>query len=281
MKIFITGASGFIGSHLIKGFLVGEHEIYALSRYEFKEELNYFPNKIKWIRKNIWEIELSDLKDIDIIIHLACAGVSPKIVSWEISEKVNVASAIKLITLAKEANVKRIICAGTCLEYGEELNNWDKIPSNAPLRPIGRYAVSKAACFSFLKAFAIENNIELFYGRIFSAYGEGQFAKNLWPSLYSAAISNKDFCIKDGKIIRDFIKVEKVCFHLMNAIIRKDINPGEPLVVNIGSGEGIKIIDFAKSEWIRLNAKGKLYERNNQSNIPKIKRMVACTNGLV
>lgn len=281
MKIFITGASGFIGSNLLKSFLGSDHEIYALSRYELKKESNYFPNKIKWIKKNIWDIELSDLKNIDAIIHLASAGVSPKIVSWEISEKVNVASSIKLITLAKEANVKRIICAGTCLEYGEELNNWDKIPPNAPLRPLGRYAVSKAASFSFLKAFAIENNIELFYGRIFSAYGEGQYTKNLWPSLYSAAISNKDFGIKDGDIIRDFIKVEKVCFHLLNAIKRKDIYPGEPLVVNIGSGEGIKIINFAKSEWIRLNAKGRLYEYNNPLNLPKIKRMVACTNGLI
>ena len=190
------------------------------------------------------------------------------------------AASLKLISLAHKANVRRIICAGTCLEYGEELNNWEKIPANATLRPIGRYAVSKAASFFYLNNFAIENNMELFYGRIFSAYGMGQYEKNLWPSLYSAAISEKDFEIKGSGIIRDFIEVEKVCLHLSQAIEREDIHPGEPLVVNIGTGEGLNIFDFAKSEWSRLKAKGKLFESKSDPKKIRIKRMVACTKGL-
>ena len=58
--------------------------------------------------------------------------------------------------------------------------------------------------------------------------------------------------------IRDFIKVEKVAEHLINACERKYIQIGNPLVINIGSGKGLSLIDFARSQWNLLNATGNL-----------------------
>ena len=76
----------------------------------------------------------------------------------------------------------------------------------------------------------------MYYGRIFSAYGEGQYENNLWPSLVRATNSGKDFQMTKAEEIRDFIHVDEVTSYLVDAIFREDIKIGDPLVINIGSG---------------------------------------------
>ena len=83
-----------------------------------------------------------------------------------------------------------------------------------------------------------------------------------------------------GDQIRDFIKVEKVANHFVNAIFRTDINFYSPLVVNIGSGNGIKLRDFANNEWEKFNASGKLIIGGLKSRKDEISRMVADTKDL-
>ena len=191
MKIFVTGGTGFIGSHVIKYLANTNYQIIALRRPGSKFRIRSV-NSPSWIEKEINEINISDLKGIDSIIHLATAGVSPQKASWEELTEVNVNFGIKLIELAKNAGVRRFITSGTCMEYGNE-HNYERIPPNASLNPNNPYAASKAAGFQILNAFAREENIELFYGRIFTAFGEGQFKKNLWPSLKNAAYKGIDF----------------------------------------------------------------------------------------
>ena len=132
------------------------------------------------------------------------------------------------------------------------------IPPNAPLRPISPYASSKAASFFLLNSFALNNPIELFYGRIFYAFGDGQFKHNFFPSLKNAANKGDDFKIQSPEKVLDFIPVEEVAKHLRIAVERSDIISKKPLVVNIGTGKGLKLGDFAKSKWKDFKGKGKL-----------------------
>ncbi len=279
MKVLLTGGTGFIGSHLVKSLVNDGHDVYAVRRADFQSE-NIVNKHLTWITKSLCEINVKDLSNIDIIFHLASAGVSPKKATWEEIEKINLRDSFRLIRLAKEAGIKRMICAGTCLEYGDESANWEKIPPDASLKPSGRYAVSKAAAFLLLKNFAIEEKMEFFYGRIFSAFGDGQFKDNLWPSLKNAAISGKDFEIKNGEEVRDFIPVEKVVSHLKKAMTRNDVIAGNPLVVNIGSGNGMSVKDFVRKEWNRLNPKGNLRLVNQQTVKSAPKKIVANIKGL-
>lgn len=273
MKILITGASGFVGRYLIKNLLDYDFEILALNRKS--KNSNQFDSKIKLINKNLEELNAKDLENIETIIHLASAGVSPKKASLSELEKINVACSYKLIQLANKARVRRFIAAGTCLEYGGEANNWEYIPSYACLRPLCNYSKSKAKAFNLLNQFAINNEIELFYGRIFSAYGDGQFKENFWPSLKRAAISGSDFNMTSGNQIRDFIEVNEVAKHFVNAILRSDITINRPSIVNIGSGIGITLKEFAIKEWKKFNASGRLNIGRVISRPNEIKRMVA------
>ena len=252
MKIFITGGTGFIGSHLMNFLVQSDHEVIALCRNNSKCKIPINKSPL-WLKKELSEVTLNDLQGV----HLATSGVSPQFATWNELTEINVNSSIKLIEMAKNAGVKRFIASGTCMEYGAK-HSFERIPPNAPLKPDNPYAASKVAGFQLINSFAIEENIELFYGRVFTAYGEGQFKRNLWPSLKNAAIKNKDFELQTGNDIRDFIPVEKVALHFFKALFRNDIQIKKPKVVNIGTGEAKSIYEFASEEWNRFNAKGKL-----------------------
>ena len=278
MKILVTGATGFIGSHLTIELMNRGHCVYGSRRDGSMPKLKNKKNP-SWI-KPIDKLEIDDLQGIDAIIHLASAGVSPQKASWAELTETNISMSIKLIDLANKAGVKRFVATGTCLEYGSEAERWEKIPPNASLRPATPYAASKASSFFMLNNYAKQNSMELYYGRIFSAYGEGQYEKNLWPSLCNAAKNGEDFPMTNGLQIRDFIPVDLVAKHLSIGAERKDINESEPLVVNIGSGKGRSVIKFAESEWRKMEARGKIRPGVIQTGEVQIKRIVADTINL-
>ena len=116
-----------------------------------------------------------------------------------------------------------------------------------------------------------------FYGRIFNAYGEGQFSGNFWPSLRNAAIAGDDFAMTEGTQIRDFILVSDVACHLRIAAERPDLNPGRPMVVNIGTGQGLRIVDFALQQWRYFAATGSINPGAITSRGDQIARLVADT----
>ena len=269
MKLFITGASGFIGSHLTNLAKRKGYEIIALKK-GYLDPQNYDKN-IKWVNKDLLEINMHDLEDVDVVFNLASAGVSPKKASIQELTKTNILGSIKLMEESIKANVKRCIFTGSCHEYGLSSDRYKMIPSNAPLMPTNNYARSKVASFYMLEALCKTYETEFIYPRIFSAYGVGQNKMNFWPSLRNAALNGLDFKMTKGNQIRDFIPVEEVVKHLINCCSRKDVIKGVPLVFNIGSGSPISIINFAKKEWKRFNAKGQLLigympERENEPN---------------
>lgn len=279
MNFFLSGGTGFIGSHLLSRLLNAGHEVVAIRRNRSFPRVCLTRQPI-WINRSLSELTVNDFRDSDVVVHLASVGVSPQKASWHELEEINVAAGLQLIELAYQAGVRRFVAAGTCLEYGSEAEVWEKIPPNAPLRPTTPYGASKAAGFLMLQSYASTNPIELFYGRIFSAYGEGQFSANLWPSLRQAALSGADFPMTEGQQIRDFIPVSEVCRHLQYASERRDLKLLEPLVVNIGSGYGMSVVDFARQQWALFGATGSLKPGAIASRQGESPRLVADTINL-
>lgn len=274
MRILLTGGTGFIGSHLISELLQAGHDVLAVRRPGSEPVLPLEQQPI-WLERSLLDLTANDFVGLEVVIHLASAGVSPQQASWQELEEINVAAGLQLIQLAEQAGVRRFVAAGTCFEYGSEADAWDRIPPSAPLRPANPYGASKAAGFLMLETFAIAHPIELFYGRIFTAYGEGQFSGNLWPSLRQAALAGIDFPMTDGEQIRDFIPVADVARHLRIAAERCDLHPAHPLVVNIGSGQGLRVVDFARQQWQHLGATGSLKPGAIPSRAGQLARLVA------
>ena len=233
-----------------------------------------------WCEGDLNTLQSDWFEGIDAVLHLAAAGVSPKQASWSELVQVNVVGSLQLLDLAAEMGVRRFVVAGTSHEYGNSARCYEAIPPDSPLDPVNAYGASKAAGFQLLRTFAKDRHLELFYGRVFSAYGEGQFEENFWPSLRRAALSGNDFPMTSGCQISDFIPVNAVASHLLQACTRPDIGVGLPLVVNIGSGMTRSLLAFAKSEWERLGATGELLPGSLPDRPDQIDRYVPDLHGL-
>jgi len=280
MKLFLTGGTGFIGSHVLVAALASGHQVCALRRTPQSRPVISLPCEPEWITGNLHTLQPNQIAGADAVIHLATSGVSPKRVSWNELLEANVVGSLRVIEIGALAGVCRFVVAGSSHEYGQAASRFSPIPPYAPLEPVNPYGASKAAAFHLLRAFAIEQKLELFYGRIFSAYGEGQFVGNFWPSLKRAALGGEDFPMTSGRQICDFIPVAEAAAHLLQACSRADIAPGAPLVVNIGSGTATSLLAFAEAQWHSLKAKGELIPASLPDRSDQIERYVPDLQGL-
>jgi nucleoside-diphosphate-sugar epimerase len=280
MRLFLTGGTGFIGSHVLAAALAAGHQVRALRRSPASAPVIPLPHQPEWCEGDLHTLTAADLEGVEAVLHLASAGVSPKPAGWDELVQANVAGSLRLLERAAEAGVRRCVVAGSSHEYGNAARRFEAIPPDAPLEPLSAYGASKAAAFQLLRAFAIEQGLELFYGRIFSAYGEGQYAGNFWPSLRRAALAGDDFPMTSGRQVSDFIPVADVATHLLEACARPDISAGVPLVVNIGSGAATSLLAFAEAEWGRLEATGRLLPASLPDRPDQIERYVPDLRGL-
>ncbi len=254
MRIFVTGGSGFIGSHFIQVALASGHEVVATS-YSL-DSIGTKP--LYCIYKRLADIQKQDLMGCDVVAHFAAYGVSPKKCCWQTAFDVNVTQSLRLMELSTELGIPRFVAAGSSAEYGKAGLRYDKIPTDAPLEPTDPYAASKAASSIAMASFARNRNTQLFYGRVFSAYGDGQFEQNFWPQLRKAALAGKDFEMTLGQQIRDFIPVEQVAKIFLAACDTINIENGAPKIVNVASGSPVSLAEFANKWWDSFHATGKL-----------------------
>ena len=153
--------------------------------------------------------------------------------------------------------VKKIVSLGSCLEYGKSGEEFEFIPTTAPLYPTDHYGASKAAFTLGLHSLKQSYNGDFRVLRPFHIYGEGQFEKNFWPQLRKAALSGKDFEMTKGEQIRDYMHVSKVADLILGELLQDTIDSCFE-IKNLGSGSPTTIKDFALEQWGLLGAKGKL-----------------------
>jgi len=259
MKIFLTGGTGFIGSHLLKKAIEQKFDIIALRRSIRSCTKISLSSEPLWLTKSIGEVTVEDFADVSVLIHLAAHSANVPYDTLENCIHYNVLQPLSLFQKAVEAGIKYFVIAGSCFEYGKSGERFDFIPVDAPLEPTQTYPASKAMSSIAFYQFAIQHRVKISYLRIFQVFGEGESVSRLWPSLRKAALNGEDFPMTFGAQVRDFIDVEAVAERFLQEVkeiaFRKEF---EPQYLNVGSGKPQSILQFSEFWWNKWEAKGKL-----------------------
>jgi len=274
MKLFITGATGFVGSHLVRHALAAGHEVLALRRPGSEPRIPPAAAP-RWMEGDLEHFDATVAAGCDVMIHAAAHSANTPYDSLAACIRWNVSAALDAVARVQEAGVRRFVFVGSCFEYGHSGDGVAAIPANASLRPVGSYPVSKAMASLALLKLARERQLIASVARLFHVYGEGEPESRFWPALARAAASGADFPMSDGAQVRDFVPVETAAALLLAEAERlAALDQPEQSLINLGTGHGQRLIDFAAAEWRRLAAPGRLQPGAYPRKAGEIERLV-------
>jgi nucleoside-diphosphate-sugar epimerase len=236
MRIFLTGASGFIGFHLQIYLLSKGHELLVLTRTK-KEQLE----NVSWL-----EGDLSDSERMreaierfgpEAVFHLAWSGIPD--FSEEKCRENAVMSINFLAMVGKVPSVRKIIAAGSCWEYGDrsgactetdltEPNNW--------------FSWAKDNIQTYLKRMCEEQDIDWYWGRIFYVYGPMQRAQSLIPTVINSLKKGEVPDILTPMAKQDYIYVGDLVRGLA-CFLKTPVASG---IYNLGSGTLTSVLEMAQ-----------------------------------
>ena len=259
MRIFLTGGTGFIGSHLLNCLLKNNEDITALKRTENSKTKILLNKEPKWVINSLENLNHEILYHQDLLVHLAAHSAQPPYDNIQNCIQKNLIEPLALFEKAYQSGIRRFLVAGSCFEYGLSANSYDFIPPDAPLYPIDTYPSSKAlASIAFIQ-WAVQKKVSLSIQRLFYVFGEGEKEDRFYPSIKKAAKNGFDFEMTKGEQIRDIAEVNLIAKIIHNECTRiVKTKKYDIRIKNIGSGNNLSLRDFATKIWERHNAKGKL-----------------------
>lgn len=217
MRALVTGADGFIGSHLVELLLENGYQVRALSQYN---SFNYWGWLDGMNHPNL-EVVTGDVRDahyckyitkeIDVIFHLAALIAIPySYVAPDSYVDTNVRGTLNICQAAKENGVKRVLITSTSEVYGTA--QYVPIDEKHPKQPQSPYSASKigadAMAMSFYNAFELPVTIV----RPFNTYGPRQSARAIIPTIITQiANGERKILLGDLRPTRDFNFVKDTC----------------------------------------------------------------------
>ena len=247
MNILVTGADGFIGSHLTEMLVAKGYNVKALSQY------NSF-NNWGWLEnincKNRIEVFTGDIrdpfyckhitKDIDIIFHLAALIAIPySYIAPASYVDTNIQGTLNICQAAKENGNIRVIHTSTSEVYGTA--QYVPIDEEHPLQPQSPYSATKIAADAMAMSFYNSFELPVTIARPFNTYGPRQSARAVIPTVITQIANGaKELKLGDLSPTRDFNYVEDTCRGFI-AIAEESKTIGQ--TINIGSNFEISISD--------------------------------------
>ena len=249
-KVLITGADGFIGSHLTEMLVAQEYQVKALSQYNsfnnwgWLENINC-KNDIEILSGDIRDFNYCKLisKDVEVIFHLAALIAIPfSYVSPDSYVETNIKGTLNICQAAKENGISRLIHTSTSEVYGTA--QYVPIDEKHPLQAQSPYSATKIAADAMAMSFFNSFDLPVTIARPFNTYGPRQSARAIIPTIITQiATGKKEIKLGDVSPTRDFNYVEDCCrAFIMLAESKKTI--GE--TINIGSNTEISISNTLK-----------------------------------
>lgn len=251
-RVFVTGAGGFIGSHLVERLVEEGAKVRALCLYNSKGFWGWLENSPDEIKKTI-EVVLGDIrdknlmenctKDIDIVFHLAALIAIPySYIAPESFIDTNIKGTLNLLEGARKNNVKRFVHISTSEVYGTP----DKIPIDEKneLKGQSPYSASKIGADKLCEAYFCSYDLPIVIIRPFNTYGPRQSARAVIPTILTQLISKKKILkLGNTKPERDLTFISDTVDGILKAGLKKNIE-GE--TIQLGTGKKYSIEEIAK-----------------------------------
>ena len=251
-KVLVTGAAGFIGSHLCEALLADGHEVVGLDAF-----VPYYPRPIKednlkTVRANpLFHFLEADLRTADLkaavagcetIFHLAAmAGLMKSWSEFSLYATCNVEGTQRLLDAARDTKCPHLIHVSTSSVYGKEA----VAAEDAPLEPFSPYGITKLAAENLCRAYEANFGLPITILRYFSVYGPRQRPDMAYNILIRGLMKGEPFTMfGDGEQTRSNTFVADCVQATMLAAKKRDAALGQ--VFNIGGGEVVSLNEVIK-----------------------------------
>ena len=265
MRILMTGATGFIGKHLLRILTLENHDLLLIVR-DRETVSSLSAGKVKALAGNLNDFESVKIpiKEFNpqVVIHLAWQGIP------DFSEGmsfVNLQQSIYFFNfLVQETRCRKIIVSGSCFEYGQSQG---PCLESQPSLPNSFFTWAKLSLYNYAFLLCQPKGIALIWFRFFYVYGPGQKRKSLIPAVVDSFVSNATPVLNNPFNANDFIFVEDIA-RALNLSLDKKMDSG---IYNLGSGHStsvIKICEIVEQEILgqtRLSERIKKESKNSQT----------------
>lgn len=259
-KILVTGAGGFIGSHLVETLVERGAEVRALVHYNAFGRWGWLDYVEKQVKDSI-EIFAGDIRDlcgvkqamnnIDVVFHLAALiGIPYSYNSPDSYVSTNTTGTLNILQTAKELEIQKVIHTSTSEVYGTA--QFVPITEKHPINPQSPYAATKAGADFLALAFHRSFELPVTVIRPFNTYGPRQSARAFIPTVISQALTRDKLIIGSLATVRDLTFVKDAVEGFISAgFCDKVIGK----VVNLGVGSGYTVRAVVEAILATLNKK--------------------------
>ncbi len=250
-KVLVTGATGFIGEHVIEALLEKGFHVIATSQNEDKARLRPWFNSVKYIAFDLQQFDASTnyfeyFGSPDLMLHLAWEGLPNYKNEFHITE--NLPRHFAFLKNMIQHGLKDLTVSGTCFEYGMQKGCLTETMECLPDNP---YAIAKNKLRLALEDLLKESDFNFKWVRFFYMYGPGQNPKSLIAQLDKALENNEaSFNMSGGAQIRDFLPVNLIANYFIQIATQNEIQG----IINCCSGQPISVKDFVVN-YLRLKNK--------------------------
>lgn len=248
-KVLVTGAGGFIGSHLTEKLVSLGASTRALIRYKSDQSWGWLKKSVACNDVEIFVGDVRDadslrsaMKEVDIVFHLAAMIAIPYSYHSPLAyARTNVEGTINVMQQALQAGVKRVVHTSTSEVYGTA--QYVPIDEAHPLQGQSPYSASKIGADKMVEAFYRSFDLPVTTVRPFNTYGPRQSARGVLPAIITQVLTKPQLLLGNAKPTRDFCFVSDTVEGFLAAAASEK---GFGEVVNLGTGVEISIVEVAK-----------------------------------
>jgi nucleoside-diphosphate-sugar epimerase len=241
MRCFVTGASGHIGSYLVRRLLADGHAVAALMRpASSRAVLGDALAEVQVIEGDLlsstYHAPLASFAP-DVVYHLAWWGITAEDRNAPQQVTANVRGTLDLLEAAHNAGAELFVSTGSQAEYGRVSGS---IAEDHPLRPETAYGIAKAALSQYLvPGYCDRVGMRSIWLRIFSVYGPGDAATHMMPTLIESLLDHQRPALTKGEQKWDYLHIEDTAA----AIAEAGATPQLSGVFNVASGRVVPLRD--------------------------------------